>query len=139
MIAYFDTSAVIPLLVQESGSERAGLLWAEADRVIGVRLVYVEGRAALAMACRGGRISRSALRVAVGGLDRLYRQMDLVEASEAIVHRAGALAEAHSLRGYDAVHLAAAEALGDEETVLVAGDGALCEAAEALGLAVART
>lgn len=139
MIAYFDTSAVIPLLVQESGSERAGLLWAEADRVIGVRLVYVEGRAALAMACRGGRINRSSLRIAVGGLGRLYRQMDLVEASEAIVHRAGVLAEAHFLRGYDAVHLAAAEALRDQDTVLVAGDGALCDAAESLGLAVART
>ncbi|MGC2191617.1 MAG: type II toxin-antitoxin system VapC family toxin [Candidatus Dormiibacterota bacterium] len=139
MIAYFDTSAVIPLLVQESGSQRARLLWAEADRVVGVRLVYVEGRAALAMACRGGRISRSSLRTAVAGLGRLYRQMDLVEASQTIVHRAGVLAEAHSLRGYDAVHLAAAEALGVQETVLVAGDGALCEAAVALGLAVART
>jgi hypothetical protein len=65
--------------------------------------------------------------------------MDNVEASEAVVHRAGVLAEAHALRGYDAVHLAAAEALGGQEVILVAGDGALCQAAEALGLAVART
>jgi predicted nucleic acid-binding protein len=139
LIAYFDTSAVVPLRVQEPGSERASLLWGKADRVVGVRLVYVEGRAALTMACRSGQISRSALPTAVGGLERLYRQMDLVEASEAIVHRAGVLAGAHSLGEDDAIQLAAAEALGDQETSLVAGDGPLCRAAEALGLAVART
>jgi hypothetical protein len=139
LIAYFDTSAMVPLLVHEPGSERASLLWGEADHVVGVRLVYVEARAALAMAWRNERISRSGLRTAVAGLGRLYGQMDIVEASEAVVHRAGVLAESHALRGYDAVHLAAAEALGDQEIILVAGDGALCQAAEALGLAVART
>jgi hypothetical protein len=32
------------------------------------------------------------------------------------------LAEVHGLRGYDAVHLVGAEALLDDELVLVAGD-----------------
>lgn len=139
MIAYFDTSALVPLLVQEVGSERANLIWGDADRIVGVRFVYAEGRAALAVASRTGRISRAALRGAVQGLEHLYEQMDMVEISDAIVRRAGALAESHSLRGYDAVHLAAAETLLDEDAVLVAGDGPLCRAAASLGLAVSRT
>jgi len=65
--------------------------------------------------------------------------MDIVEATDTLVRRAGALAELSSLRGYDAVHLAAAETLGDEEVILVAGDGPLCRGAQALGLSVARS
>lgn len=139
MIAYFDTSAIVPLLVEEAGSDRATRLWDEADRVVSIRLVYAEGRAALAAAARAGRLERFAADAAVRGLDGLYTQMDLVETSDAVVRRAGALAEVHALRGYDAVHLAAAESIGQEDAVLVAGDGPLCRAAAVLGLAVART
>lgn len=139
MIAYFDTSSLVPLLVEESGSERANLLWNEADRIVAIRLVYAEGRAALAMAVRLGRLDQGALRTSVLGLDQLYQQMDIVEISDNLVRRAGVLAEDHSLRGYDAVHLAAAETLSGDGIVLVAGDGPLCQAARALGLAVAPT
>ncbi|MHB8263378.1 MAG: type II toxin-antitoxin system VapC family toxin [Acidimicrobiales bacterium] len=136
MIAYFDTSAVIPLLIEEEGSERAALIWNEAYRVASVRLVYAEGRAALAMAHRIGQLNRPALQMATRGLERLYRQMDIVEISDAVVRQAGDLAEVHSLRGYDAVHIAAVATLGDEEVALVAGDEALCRAATALGIPV---
>jgi predicted nucleic acid-binding protein len=138
LIAYFDTSAVVPLLVEEPSSERASLLWWEAERVVTSCLLYSEGRAALAMANRTGRISRAALHEAVAVLEQLYDQMDTVEASDAIVRRAGSLAELHALRGYDAVHLASAETLASAEGVLVAGDGPLCRAATALGMAVGR-
>lgn len=139
MIAYFDTSALVALIVQETGSARAQLLWDEAERVVAVRLVYAEGWAALGMANRTGRISRPALRRALRDLDGCYLQMDIVEVSDDLVRQAGALAEIHSLRGYDAVHLAAAETLAEDDVVLVAGDGPLCEAAGRLGLAVGRT
>ena len=138
MIAYFDTSAIVPLLVDEPSSERANLFWSKAERIVTSRLLYAEGRAALAMANRIGRISRSALYEAVGVLEQLYDQMDLVETSDAIVRRSGSLAEMHALRGYDAVHLASAETLAGADGVLVAGDGPLCFAATALGLAVGR-
>ncbi len=139
MIAYFDTSSILPLLVEESGSERASLLWNEANRIFAIRLVYAEGRAALAMAVRLGRLDQGALRNSVLGLDYLYQQMDIVEISDNLVRRAGVLAEDHSLQGYDSVHLAAAETLSGDGIVLVAGDEPLYQAAQALGLAVART
>jgi uncharacterized protein len=139
LIAYFDTSAVIPLVVDETGSEQANRLWDEADRVVAARLLYAEARAALALADRMDRISGPALRRGVAALERLYEQMDKVETSEVVVRRAGVLAETHALRGYDAIHLASAETLVNViGAVFVAGDRSLCRAATAIGLAVGR-
>ncbi len=72
-------------------------------------------------------------------LDELVDELDIVEVGADLAARAGHLAEVHALRGYDAVHLACAEMLADDELVLVAGDGQLLEAATALGLRTART
>jgi len=138
VIAYFDTSAIVPLLVAEPGSARAASLWDGADRVVSARVAYPEGRAALAHAQRLGRLTSRQLRIAVTDLDIWFDQVDVMEIDERLAHRAGELAEAHRLRGYDAVHLAAAERLGDgPDLVVVAGDGALLKAASAEGIAVA--
>ena len=56
MIVYFDTSAILPIVIEEPSSAVASRLWDEADRVVSSRLVYAEGRAALAMARRMNRI-----------------------------------------------------------------------------------
>ena len=138
MIAYFDTSAIVPLLIAETGSERAASLWNSSDRAVSVRLFYPEARAALAQAGRLRRLSARNLRAAVDQLDALLEEMDIVEVDEVLARRVGDLSEAHRLRGYDAVHLAAAERLRDPDVVLVAGDGALLEAGTAAGIAIAR-
>jgi predicted nucleic acid-binding protein len=137
VIAYFDTSAVVPLLIAESGSARAALLWDGADRVVSVRLIYPETRAALAQAERLGRLMPRQLRDAVTELDSLFEEIDLVEVDDALARRAGELAEVRQLRGYDAVHLAAADRVRDLNIVIIAGDGALLHAATAEGLATA--
>jgi hypothetical protein len=77
VIAYFDTSAVIPLFVAEPGSDRAASLWYAADRVVSARLAYPEARAALAHAARLGRLSWGQLRTAVSELDSLFRELDV--------------------------------------------------------------
>lgn len=138
MIAYFDTSAVVPLLIAEASSEGAASLWSGADRVVSVRLLYPETRAALAQAERLGRLTARHLRAAVEEFDALLAEMDIVELDAALARRAGHLSEVHRLRGYDAVHLAAAERIQDQDVVLVAGDSALVEAGRAAGLAIAR-
>jgi len=139
VIAYFDTSALIPLLIEEPGSVRAGRVWDVAAHVTSVRLIYTEARAALALAARLERLASADLTTAIDALDGLYDQLDLVEVDDLLVRRAGALAQHHALRGYDAIHLAAAERVRHETTVMVAGDRDLCAAAGALGLAVAST
>ena len=139
MIAYFDTSALLPLLIDEPGSARAGRLWDEADHVVSVRLIYVEARAALAQARRLGRLAEGQLVGLVGELDDLYAQLDRIGVDETLVRRAGVLAQEHALRGYDAVHLAAVERVAGEDAVLVSGDVELCAAAQELGIAVSNT
>jgi predicted nucleic acid-binding protein len=139
VITYFDTSALVPLLIAEPGSRAARQLWDGATRVVSVRLVYPEARAALAQARRAGRLTARQLRTAVRSLDDLYTQLDLVEVSERLAHQAGELAERRELRAYDAVHLAAALLIDDPELVLAAGDLELLAAATASGLATAPT
>jgi predicted nucleic acid-binding protein len=139
VIAYFDTSALIPLLIAEPGSAIAGRLWDTADRVVSARLVYPEARATLAMADRHDRLTTRQHRAAKRELDDLYHQLDLVEIDSDLAASAGDLAEAYGLRGYDAVHLAAALLVHDPDLVLASGDGDLLAAASTAGLPTAAT
>jgi len=139
VIAYFDTAAVIPLIIEELSTESCTLMWNESSRVVSTRLLYPEARAALAKAQRMGRLSPSQLRAAVDELDALLVQIDHIEVSEELAQVAGEMAQAHGLRGYDAVHLAAAVTVADGDLVLVTGDADLAAAAGELGLPVAVT
>ena len=136
MITYFDTSALLPLLLDEVGSTTAREVWTEAERTACATIAYAEARAALARAVRVGRLAASDLQGAVDELESIYDQLGRIDVDESLVRRAGQLAHDHFLRGYDAVHLAAVESINDDQTVLVAGDGDLLEAAQAIGVAV---
>lgn len=136
MIAYFDTSAVIPLIISEPSTSACSRIWNAASRVVSVRLVYPEARAALARAERMNRITRAAHAAAVTELDSILTQLDLVEVTADLAQVAGDLAQAQGLRGYDAVHLAGARSLSADDVVVVTGDVDLAAAAAALGLAV---
>jgi predicted nucleic acid-binding protein len=74
---------------------------------------------------------------AVAELDALNAEMAIVGVDEALAQRAGELADERALRGYDAVHLASALALGAGETILVTWDRNLSNAAVGAGVAVA--
>lgn len=139
MIAYFDTSALIPLVVSEPSSTACSHLWNEATRVISSRLAYPEARAALAQAARMQRLSSTELNAAVADLNSLVAELDYLEVTAALALSAGELAEAHALRGYDAVHLASASVANDAELVLVTGDRRFGAAAQAIGISVALT
>jgi len=137
LIVYFDTSALLPIVIEEPTSVTASRLWDDADRVVSSRLVYVEGRAALARAGRMDRLDEHQLRTAVEDFEAVHEQLDFIEVTENLVGEAGALAEQFGLRGYDAVHLASARLLNDPELVLAAGDQTLLGAARAAGIATA--
>lgn len=61
--------------------------------------------------------------------------MEYAPVDDDIIRTAGDLAEQHALRGYDAVHLASALALADEELILVSSDRELLDAASTSGIA----
>lgn len=131
MIVYFDTSALIKLLIDERGSDRAAELWHRADLAVSSQLVYVEARAALAAAHRGARLDDPGLDQARAGLEGLHAELRLIAVDEALARAAGDLAEQHGLRGYDAVHLASALAINTDDVLLATWDQGLSDAAVA--------
>lgn len=123
------------LVVPEPGSTEAITAWDDAEHVVSSLLLYPEARAAIGRAARSHRLGSRALRAARSQLNRLWSEVDRIEITERLAREAGRLAELHALRAYDAVHLASLASVEDRETVLVSADGALLEAARALGFA----
>ena len=96
------------LYVDESGSTEVDAGVARAAAVATARVTYAEARAAFARHAREGGMTTSDLRRVVRQLDEDWERYSIVEITDAVVRRAGGLAERHKLRGYDAVQLAAA-------------------------------
>jgi predicted nucleic acid-binding protein len=134
LIAYFHTSALVPLLIEEPASSICERLWDDADDVVTVRIAYVEAAAAIAQARRLGRLTRSQQREAVSLLDEKWEQLQIVDVDDTLVRRAGTVADGHSVRGYDATHCAGAESIDDVEVVAASGDHQLLAAWRALGM-----
>lgn len=135
MITYVDTSTLLKLLIDEVGTAEAGQIWDAADVLVTARICHVEARAALAAARRQDRVSAAVFRSALSGLEVLWSQLSIVEIGDDVMRLAGELAEAYSLRGYDAIHLAAAAVVGAD--VFTSADRHLCAAAGSSGLHVA--
>jgi predicted nucleic acid-binding protein len=108
VILYLDTSAVVKLYIGESGTDVVATAVDRAAAVTTVRVTYAEARAAFARHRRAGGLAPAELRRVVRQFDEEWGQYSIVEVTDVLVRRAGALAERHKLRGYDAVQLAAA-------------------------------
>jgi predicted nucleic acid-binding protein len=135
VIGYLDTSALVPMLIGESTSAACGEFWNTADAVTSSRLVYVESAAALARAERNGRFMGDEHRRTVDQLRRLTVELELIEVDERLVRTAADLAHRFALRGYDAVHCAAAAQLDAPDLVAASGDQKLLAAWRVLGVA----
>jgi predicted nucleic acid-binding protein len=124
----------LKLLVAEPGSATAAQAWTAADAPVAVRLLYPEARAGLAAARRVGRMSEEQYGGRKAALEQLWAEMDVVEVSPTLAIAAGELCERHRLRGYDAVHLAAALRIGAD--LMITADADLARAAPSCGVAV---
>jgi predicted nucleic acid-binding protein len=134
MIAYLDTSTLVPLLIDEPSSRACRQLWDDADDVVSTRLAYVETAAALSQARRLGRLTARQQRAALNSLDEMWSQTQIAEVDQQLVEHAAQVADQFALRGYDAVHCAAAVRLNDETLVAGTGDRQLLTAWHALGV-----
>ncbi len=135
MIGYLDTSAFVPLLVAEPGSPACRRFWDDADAVVSCRLLYVEAAAALAQAQRMERLDAAQHGRARDLLDALWAEVEVIELDEPLALAATEAAHVMGLRGYDAVHCAAAEQVADDDLVAAAGDRRLLAAWGERGLA----
>lgn len=136
-IVYFDSSALVKLLIEEEGTALVERLWDECDLAVSSRLAYSEVRAALAASNRNHDLDDEALADAGSLWGDYWAAVRPVELTEWVEQEAGELAERHGLRGADAVHLASALALEHDQLIVAAWDQRLRDGALAAGLAVA--
>jgi predicted nucleic acid-binding protein len=123
-------------VIAEEGSELASELWAAPHTAISSILAYPEGRAALAAARRGSRLTAAAHTRAFRDFESLHGELSRIGIDVQLAREAGELAERFALRGYDAVHLASALSAGEGIT-LVSWDEDLRRAATRNGYALA--
>jgi predicted nucleic acid-binding protein len=143
---YLDTSALVKRYAHEQGSVWVGALLApgESHDLYTVRVTAVELVAALTRKARTGGITPADAVQAI----RTFRQdwlLDylILEVTAIVTERAMDLAEAHGLRGYDAVHLGTAldiqgtrQTMGLATLTFVSADTTQLQAAAAEGLLV---
>jgi predicted nucleic acid-binding protein len=124
--AYLDSSALVKLVVEEAESDAlAGHLRDRPQRV-SCGLARVE----VVRAVRGHGPAATARAT------RLLQRVALLRLDEVLLDAAAALEGAH-LRSLDAIHLAAAQALGEDLAELITYDQRMAAAALELELAVA--
>jgi uncharacterized protein len=137
VILYYDTSALIKLLITEEGSDLARKLWGSASTAASSILAYPEGCAALSAAHGSGRLRPRSLERSLKTFETVHESLLTIGVDERLAQAAGRHAAEFGLRGYDAVHLATALDLFEEEVVFVTWDEDLARAADSAGLAVA--
>ena len=136
-IVYFDSSALVKLVLDETGSNVAAELWNACDAALSSRLAYPEVCATLAAAGRNHDLTESEASAAADEGELFWSSMRPIELSADVERVAGELAVLHRLRGADAVHLASALALGSVDITVAVWDKRLHAGAVAVGLAVA--
>jgi predicted nucleic acid-binding protein len=136
-VIYFDSSALVKLLIAEDGSDLAEELWDGCDAAVSSRLAYPEVCAALAAAKRSNFIAPGQLSNAESTWEMYWGALRLIELTADVAKNAGALARASTLRGADAVHLGSALAVGLDDLIVAVWDRQLHAASVSAGLRVA--
>jgi len=137
VILFADTSALIKLYIEETGSaemeERA-----RASRLAASALAYAEIYATFARRKREGLLTPEEHDELAARFERDWQRTIVMALRPALAARVPRLVADHPLRGADAVHLASAIALqaAGLETIFAASDARLVEAAAREGLEV---
>jgi predicted nucleic acid-binding protein len=105
VILYLDSSALVKLFVFEQASDKVHAYVMEAEAIATSRVAYSEACAAFARRRHEDRLSQEEYSAAKEALRNQWPSFGAVELAE---FKAGELAMKHNLRGFDAIHLAAA-------------------------------
>jgi len=137
VILYLDASALVKRYVAEPGSTEVGEALATAKALATALISRAEVVAALAKTVRVGALSEEEAQGCAQVFRNEWPDLMRLQITELVVARADTLAWSHGLRGYDAVHLAAAsvwqDALGERVT-MATFDRRLWSAARDVGL-----
>ena len=105
---FWDTSALVPLLVHEATTAALAKLYRGEDAVIAWWGTAVECASAVARLERAGQLAARATSTALARLDALADTWHVIEPTDAVRQGARRLLRAHDLRAGDALQLAAA-------------------------------
>ena len=138
MTLFWDTSALVPLLVAETTSARAEALLRNATRALVWWGTSVELRHALGRRLREGDLLPADLRAVEARLGVVLTEMETVAPSADLRTLAESLAFSGTLRSADALQLAAGLTIATDLSLdaFVTFDRRLAEAARARGLSV---
>jgi predicted nucleic acid-binding protein len=136
-LVYFDSSALVKLVVEEEGSDVASALWDGCDAALSSRLAHPEVCAALAAAHRNHDLDEDGFAAAARDWAEFWAALRPVELTRDVGRHAGDLARRRALRGADAVHLASALAIEAQDLVVAVWDRRLHDGATAEQLMVA--
>ena len=129
MILFLDTSSLVKLYVEESGSADVRRLVEQAEIVAASVVAYAEARAALARRKRERSLTLAGFRRAKRAFEADWPRVVALDVPEAMARSAGDFAERHRLRGFDALHLASyltvAREFPEEDVRFSSADGAL--------------
>jgi len=107
-VRFWDTSAVVPLLVEQESSTRVAA-WVREDEAIALwTLTPVEVVSALRRLVRDNALEERDARLAEGRMDELVRACQVVIDVEPVKALAARLLRLHPLRAFDALQLGAA-------------------------------
>jgi uncharacterized protein len=107
-VTYADSSVIVKRYYQEVGSERVRDHFAATERVFTSRLAYAEVHAALARKRRERAISEAAYRRSASAFEADWPAYDQIVIDASTLGAVPRLVRQYSLRGADAIHLAAA-------------------------------
>ena len=137
MIVYLDASALVKHYVVEAGSREVNQLLVRADVLGTATISRAEVAAALSKAVRMDTLARNESEAALQVFRAEWVDLVRLQLTESILAQADTLAWEYGLRGYDAVHLAAARfwqsSLGEPVT-LATYDRQLWQAGDTVGL-----
>jgi predicted nucleic acid-binding protein len=138
-VRYWDSSALLPLIVEEPRSRVCRELWRSDRAIVTWALSRTEIASALQRLCREGKLSRARIASAMSRLDSRWGTWAEVDGLVAVRDRAERLLAAHTLTAADAHQLAAALVVARDRPrhrAFVTADEALAAAARAEGFDV---
>jgi predicted nucleic acid-binding protein len=131
---YLDTSSLVKLFLEESGSDQVRALVADSTAIVTSVVAYAETRAALARRRRERILTPRAFATAKRAFEGQWPKFVSIEVTADVARQAGDLAERYALRGFDSVHLASfvavASEVADGDVAFSSFDSALNRAAD---------
>lgn len=134
---YLDTSALVKLYVREPFTGEMLQLVSSHERLAAHQILFVEFHATVARLGREARITDDQARRLKHDFLAVWPNFTQVGLTATLLERAAELAEGFALRGYDSLHLAAADLLrqaSHEPLMFASFDRQLNRAARLLGM-----